>query len=65
LTRNCHDFLNLHQVNSNHWGILAIYQYADVAKNMTYSAIVKAIDNLENCNFDVKNQFIILNQWNY
>lgn len=65
LTRNCDDFLNLHQINYSHSGILAVYQYADFSKNMTYSAIVHAIANLENSNFDLMNQFVILNQWNY
>lgn len=65
LTRNCDDFLNLHQINSTHSGILAVYQCADVSKNITYSAIVYAINNLENSNFDLMNQFVILNQWNY
>lgn len=47
LTRNCADFQQLHQVNGSHPGILAIYQDADPAKNMSYSAVVKAIENLE------------------
>jgi predicted nuclease of predicted toxin-antitoxin system len=65
LTRNCDDFHNLHQANSHHSGILSIYQAADFSKNMSYAAIVKAITNLEDYNYDLNNQFIILNQWNY
>lgn len=65
LTRNCADFQNLHQANSIHSGILAVYQYADFYKNMSYSAIVKAIGNLENSNYKLSNKFVILNQWNY
>ena len=65
LTRNCGDFHNLHQTNCNHSGILAVYQSADFSKNMNYASIVKAIANIENFNYDLNNQFIILNQWNY
>lgn len=65
LTRNCADFQNLHQANSIHSGILAVYQDANLSKNMSYSAIVKAITNLENSNYNLTNQFVILNHWNY
>jgi len=65
LTRNCDDFHNLHQANSHHSGILTVYQSADVSKNMSYATIVKAIANLEVSNYDLNNQFVILNQWNY
>ncbi|MGB3613824.1 MAG: DUF5615 family PIN-like protein [Elainellaceae cyanobacterium] len=65
LTRNCNDFYSLSEENSSHSGILAIYQYAEVVKNMSYQAIVKAIANLEASDLDLANQFIVLNQWNY
>ncbi len=65
LTRNCNDFLELHQANSDHLGILAIYQDADTAKSMSYAAIVKAIANLENTNLSLVGQFIVLNQYNW
>lgn len=65
LTRNCNDFQMLHQVNSLHSGILAIYQDADVFKNMSYQAIVLAISNIEAAGFSLKNQFVILNQWQF
>jgi predicted nuclease of predicted toxin-antitoxin system len=45
LTRNCNDFLKLHQLNSNHFGILAVYQDSDPLKNMSYQGIVQAIGN--------------------
>lgn len=65
LTRNCEDFLILHQSNPVHPGILAVYQDPDSSKNMSYQAIGKAIANLESANYGLKNSFIILNQWNY
>ena len=65
LTHNCQDFEVLHQENSNHQGILAIYRDADSSKNMSRQAIVRAIANLEAANIPLANQFISLNQWNY
>ncbi|MCU0543179.1 MAG: DUF5615 family PIN-like protein [Oscillatoriaceae cyanobacterium Prado104] len=65
LTRNCDDFEQLHQTNPQHPGILAVYQDSEASKNMSYRAIVKAIDNLETAEYDLKNQFVVLNQWNY
>jgi hypothetical protein len=63
LTRNCDDFLTIHQINPEHSGILAIYQDADPIKNMSYTAIVKAIDNLQNTRLSLQGQFIVLNQY--
>jgi predicted nuclease of predicted toxin-antitoxin system len=65
LTRNCSDFQKLHQNNPTHPGILAVYQYPDLSKNMSYSVIVNAISNLTATNSVLANQFIVLNQWNY
>jgi hypothetical protein len=65
LARNCSDFQELHQLNSSHYGILAIYQDAAPSKNMSYLAIVKAIGNLEAAGLDLANQFMVLNQWSY
>ncbi|MEG5018326.1 DUF5615 family PIN-like protein [Microcoleus sp. B4-C3] len=65
LTRNCDDFQQLHQANPEHSGILAVYQDSEASKNMSYQAIVKAIDNLETAEYELNNQFVILNQWSY
>ena len=65
LTRNCDDFLELHGLNPSHAGILAVYQSPDTAKNMSYQTIVKAIANLEMAGYELENQFVILNQWNW
>jgi predicted nuclease of predicted toxin-antitoxin system len=43
LTSNCDDFQTLHQANSNHPGILAIYKNDDPFKDMSRQEIVKAI----------------------
>jgi predicted nuclease of predicted toxin-antitoxin system len=65
LTRNCDDFQELHLIDSVHSGILTIYQEPHPARNMSYQAIVKAISNLEAANYELNNQFVVLNQWNY
>lgn len=65
LTRNCQDFQALHEANSNHAGILAIYQDSNSSKSMTFQKIVKAINNLEDGNIPLNNQFIALNHWSY
>lgn len=65
LTRNCNDFRELHEINPNHSGVLAVYQDADPAKNMSYQAIMQAIANFEIASAAIKNQFVTLNQWNY
>lgn len=65
LTKNCDDFKVLHQVNSNHPGILVIYQNDFLSKNMNRQQVVRAIANLEAANISLANQFISLNHWNY
>ena len=65
LTFNCDDFQFLHEGNPNHPGILVIYHNADLSKNMSFKAIVKAIANLEASMISLTKQFISLNQWNY
>jgi len=65
LTRNCDDFLQLHQLHPEHAGILVVYQDMDPAKNMSYQQIVSAIANPESAEYTLQNQFVVLNQWNY
>lgn len=65
LTYNCDDFEALHQKNSNHSGILAVYRDTNPSKNMNFKAILRAIANLEAASIPLANQFISLNQWNY
>ncbi len=65
LTHNCDDFEELHNLNPNHSGILAVYSNADRFKNMSFKTIVKAIANLEAAGIPLTNQFISLNYWNY
>ena len=65
LTRNCNDFNDLHGQNPSHPGILAIYEGAEPSKNLNYATIVKCIANLEASGYNLTNQFISLNYWNY
>ena len=65
LTQNCDDFEALHQENSEHPGILAVYQNNDRSKDMSREEVVKAIANIETAKIELTNQFISLNQWNY
>jgi predicted nuclease of predicted toxin-antitoxin system len=65
LTYNCDDFEALHEANSTHSGILAIYRSSNRSKNMTFKDLVRAIANLESAAFPLANQFISLNHWNY
>jgi predicted nuclease of predicted toxin-antitoxin system len=58
LTRNCKDFKALHEANSIHLGILAIYQEANPNKKMSRKDIVRAIANLEAANIPLVNQFL-------
>lgn len=65
LTHNCDDFEELHKIDSNHFGILAVYRSASSSKNMNHKDIVRAIANLEAASIPLVNQFIVLNHWNY
>jgi predicted nuclease of predicted toxin-antitoxin system len=65
LTRNCSDFLALHEERSPHFGILAIYQDADLSKNMSYVEIVRAISNLEASGVEIPGEILVLNAWRW
>ncbi len=65
LTRNCDDFQELHQHQTIHHGIFAIYQDPEAAKQMSYPDIVRAIGNLEAAGLELAGQFVALNSWNY
>ena len=47
VTKNPDDFLELHQKNSQHAGILLVYQDNDADRDMNHGDIVRAIANLE------------------
>ena len=47
ITKNPSDFLDLHEVDQQHFGILAVYQDNDSARDLSDAEIVRAIANLE------------------
>jgi predicted nuclease of predicted toxin-antitoxin system len=67
LTKNPSDFLELHEQDCNHPGILAIHQDNDIARDMTYGDIVQAIALLEKtyteAGASIAGTFHDLNDW--
>lgn len=63
LTRNCADFKRLHDADDRHPGILAVYQERDPSKDMTYEAIVSAIETLIRTGVPIAGMFVCLNLW--
>ena len=65
LTRNPADYKTEHEQNKKpgHPGVLAIYEEAEVQKNMSYKDIVQAIDNIQKAGIDMTDAFVPLNAW--
>lgn len=63
LTANCTDFAALHTANSEHAGLLLVYEDGD-SRDMTYSDMVAAIDRAVRRNPDgFSSRSIILNHF--
>lgn len=65
LTKDADDFEELHRRNSQHFGILGICEEFERSKNMSYSDIVRAIDNLASAGVPLYGQFYVLNHWRW
>jgi hypothetical protein len=65
LTMNARDFVALHAHDSNHPGILAVYQDNDPSKDMSYAEIVQAVSNLLETVEDVSGEFWALNRYRW
>lgn len=69
LTKNPADFELLHQANSLHFGILAVYQDNDPSRDMTNAEIVKAISSLcqaaQSGGNPIHGNFHSLNAWRF
>jgi hypothetical protein len=65
LTKNPDDFLELHQENSRHAGILLVYQDNDPDRDMSHADIVRAIANLEQAGVAFAGSCHLLNSWRY
>ena len=66
ITKNPADFLALHQIDSNHAGIFAIYQDNDKTRDMRDPDIVAAIGRLEAAvahGYVIASEFHRLNDW--
>ncbi len=62
---NAQDFKALHDQDSVHAGILAVYQDNDPAKYMSYRDIVEAIANLESTEASLAGSFWVLNAYRW
>lgn len=65
LTRNCADYLALHERSTTHRGILCVYQEADPAKTMRYDDIARALEKVESSGVPLVGMFLALNAWGY
>jgi len=63
LTRNSRDFLQLHQADNQHPGILIEHQDADHTKNMSYLQITAAIGKIEGSGWNIQGEIIGINAW--
>ena len=65
LTKNPDDFMELHDRDSKHMGILVIYQDNDPDRDMNHGDIVRAIANLVNAGITLLGTVQVLNAWRY
>jgi predicted nuclease of predicted toxin-antitoxin system len=66
LTKNPHDFQDLHYLDQNHPGIFAVYQDNNVITDMSDADIVAAIARIEAAvplGFQIAGEFHNLNAW--
>ena len=63
LTKNPADFLELHQAEPNHSGIVGIYQDNDVKKDMSHLDIMLTLKKMAQKHFVFTNNFIVLNHY--
>jgi predicted nuclease of predicted toxin-antitoxin system len=65
LTKDPDDFAELHALNPNHAGILAIHADNDPTRDMNHADVVRAISNIINTGLEFKGNYHILNAWRY
>jgi hypothetical protein len=65
LTRNCADYLALHEQGAEHGGIVCVFQDSDPSKAMSYEDIARALTNLESSEVPLNGLFLALNAWLY
>jgi len=68
-TQNCEDFISLSEAiissGGNYSGIIVLHKNNNQKKDMSYSDIVKAIDNLIKIGVSIPNAMHRLNQYNF
>ena len=68
LTRNQHDFRLLHELivasAGIHYGVLVVCRHNDPRRDLSQADIGQLLTKLERALPDLRNQFVILNQWN-
>jgi hypothetical protein len=65
LTKNPRDFRDVHDQDSEHPGILLVYQDNDVTRDMQPSDIAQAILNLLAAGVPIAGEIHVLNHWRY
>jgi hypothetical protein len=65
ITKNPDDFLELHEKDPDHAGILLLYQDNDPDRDMNHADVVRAIANLEQAGIAFEGACHILNAWRY
>ena len=65
VTKNPDDFLELHEKDSKHPGVLLVYQDNDRDRDMSHAEIVRAIANLEQAGIAFVGACHVLNAWRY
>lgn len=65
LTKNPDDFVELHEADADHAGILLIYQDNDPDRDMSNAEIVQAIANLVTAGIPLPGSVQVLNAWRY
>jgi hypothetical protein len=65
LTLNPRDFKALHDLDSGHAGILAVYQDNDSTRDMRYADVVRAIANQEHTVPQISGGFWVLNAYRW
>lgn len=66
MTENCADFVELaSQHEGIHFGLILIYKEHDRTRNMSSDDIIRALENLETTEIELKNQIISLNYYRY
>lgn len=65
LTQNCADFLELHEADPDHHGILLVYKNSSPEKDMSVDQIVSSIANVQSSGIDLRKQVIALNLYRF